>query len=154
MLSNTHITGGLVFTSLSIFFLKDSNVEINEISFIAMGLIGSIIPDVDHPKSWPTKLIPLPLHKFFKESSSNKFPYDTSFKHRGLTHSIQLISLLICISIITNNFNLHAFNLGIISHIFLDLIYKSTKKLGCEYQVEKFVFYFNWIVIIILTMKI
>lgn len=92
MLGRTHISGGIV---TSLLFCGD------DMSAIVFVVIGSILPDIDHPGSMIGKNIPL---------------LPRLFKHRGFTHSIlfcllmSLVNMWICI--------------GCFVHIIMDMMTK------------------------------
>lgn len=72
------------------------------------GILGSLLPDIDHPKS--TISLKLKLYLFIK--------------HRGFTHSLTALFLFILIApwagTILNQDLYRGIIIGIISHIFLD----------------------------------
>ena len=127
----------------SLTYFKVIDIFIILILYINSIKIGSLFPDIDHPKSYLGKRFPFISKKV-----------NSIFHHRGFTHSLLfiyslvLISMLICIflkifySSIYFCINIYIFSiefgfiLGCISHIFFDmlnptgvaLLYPSTKK--------------------------
>jgi inner membrane protein len=88
MTAPNHITGGIVFTGLFCSFFS-INIFANPV-FISVTLIGSLLPDIDHTKSWIGKSV-YPIAKWLSRN----------YGHRTITHSIffligiYLISLFI-----------------------------------------------------------
>jgi len=54
MTAPNHVTGGIVFTGLFCSFFS-VNIFANPL-FIGMTIFGSLLPDIDHTKSWIGKL--------------------------------------------------------------------------------------------------
>lgn len=84
MTAPNHITGGLVFTGIfcSLFNL---NIFGNPI-FLTLTIFGSIVPDIDHTKSFIGKLF-YPLAKYISKH----------FGHRTITHSIWFLIFIVII---------------------------------------------------------
>jgi inner membrane protein len=84
--------------------------------FICAG-IGSLLPDIDHPKSQVGRMIPT-LSKFMAQT----------FGHRGFTHSLMAVVIFMWIMFQTSSLALGAtaaFCLGYLSHIWADFHSKS-----------------------------
>nr|WP_181716102.1 metal-dependent hydrolase [Flavobacterium sp.]QJS06639.1 membrane-bound metal-dependent hydrolase [Flavobacterium sp.] len=92
MTAPNHIAGGIIFTGLFCSFFS-VNIFANPI-FISATVIGSLLPDIDHTKSWIGKSV-YPIAKWL---SSN-------YGHRTITHSIFFLLTVFLISIfIEKNF--------------------------------------------------
>ncbi len=110
MLAKTHITVGLLFGLLFIQF-----IEINSLtkffSYFALVLIGSILPDIDHPSSLINKKVKI----------SKIFTF--LFNHRGFTHSIFMPIILLGIlwHFLELFYGISLF-IGYIAHLFADAI--------------------------------
>lgn len=106
----THIVGGVIlglFCSYSLDYPTASTVI-----YYGGIITGSLLPDIDHPKSYIGKKI-RPISK-----SLNKL-----FGHRTFTHSLFTVIIFLEISRNTQYHPLSVgLTLGIISHILLDLI--------------------------------
>lgn len=125
MLYKTHMVGGLAlgylaFTKSNIFI---GNIAESKTLLIVTGglLLGSLLPDIDHGNSFISKKLK-PISKVTSKA----------FKHREFTHSI-LGSLLILIFFdfilkqitiddIYRQVFIQSLGIGIISHIFLDML--------------------------------
>lgn len=81
----------------------------NTILFFILVLIGSILPDIDHPKS-----------KIGKKVKVIGF----LFEHRGFFHSLLFLILIYAISTIffTNNYFILPLIIGYSSHLFIDCL--------------------------------
>jgi len=93
MTAPNHVVGGIVFTGLfcSLFSI---NILSNPI-YISVTVIGSVIPDIDHTKSWIGKVF-YPLAKWLS----------INYGHRTITHSLIFILSITIISIfIEKNFS-------------------------------------------------
>lgn len=81
-----------------------------EIPFIAGSVLGSILPDMDHPKSKLGRLT-LPI----------SIPLYMSFGHRGGTHSLLFVTLCLLTALILPDFGI-GLGLGVLIHIGGDMI--------------------------------
>ena len=75
MTAPNHITGGIVFTGLFCSFFS-INIFENPL-FISATIIGSLLPDIDHTKSWIGKSM-YPIAKWLSRN----------YGHGTITHSI------------------------------------------------------------------
>jgi inner membrane protein len=74
MTAPNHITGGIVFTGLFLFFPL---IFFANPIFISVTILGSLLPDIDHTKSWIGKSV-YPIAKWLSRN----------YGHRTITHSI------------------------------------------------------------------
>lgn len=100
----THILFGLLLGLLSLPILNPAN----SVLFVILVLIGSTLPDIDHPKS--------KVGKWFK-------PIGWLFEHRGFFHSIFPILLLLLLTKVYSLVFL-PIAIGYISHIMIDMATK------------------------------
>lgn len=124
----THLTGGLLAGSVAFNkVIENLNINSNIISaenaiFMSGTIIGALFPDIDHKGSYigrRARIMSTIMSKLFK--------------HRGFTHSpipmtiftfiLFLISRLFTISIFVKLWFI-GFYIGVLSHIFLDMITK------------------------------
>ena len=115
MKAPAHITGGIFFTG---FFCSLWNINIfGSIFYLSAVVVGAILPDVDHTRSWIGMTF-YPLAKWI----------DKRFGHRTVTHSL---IFLICITVICRILEVY-FNPGnstftvilffsVLSHLLLDM---------------------------------
>lgn len=130
MVKETHVKGGYVFALLSIPFLNNNFLKEYDIIYkiillfiyIYFSYLGSLFPDIDMRGSYISKRYPI----LYKKLGSK-------FKHRGFTHSLLFVSLIVYICkilIISSNNNIvficlcSGFFLGYVSHLFLDFLTK------------------------------
>lgn len=125
MMSRTHITGGLgigytIFNNIDLL-----NVNLHDdktFLLVTAGLVfGSLIPDIDHPKS-----------KFSLSNKAISFIPSRLLKHRGFTHSIlgaititglsKLALALSGVSSVNQAILTKSIFIGILTHIFLDML--------------------------------
>ena len=137
MLSRTHIiNGALCALSFSIVNKYLNTFKIDYIHIISGAVLGSIIPDIDHSKSWITKLLPIKFYKILI--------------HRGLTHSKLFLVVFYLLGYIYNNIFLVGFSIGLFSHLIMDKLYSKTKtKDKKNSYAENPAFYISWILILI-----
>lgn len=125
MLYKTHIAGGLALGYIMFNKIPMLEADIGQskiLIIITSGLIlGSLFPDIDHKNSYLSRKI-------------KPLSYITSriFKHREFTHSIVgTISIYYLLYLILGKINIEyiykdmfirAFIIGVISHIFLDMM--------------------------------
>ena len=92
MTAPNHLAGGVIFTGLFCSFFS-VNIFANPV-FIAATLIGSLLPDIDHTKSWIGKAV-YPLAKWLSKN----------YGHRTITHSLVFLIGIYLLSIsIEKNF--------------------------------------------------
>ncbi|MEM4336425.1 MAG: metal-dependent hydrolase [Candidatus Woesearchaeota archaeon] len=103
----THIVVGFL---AALFLIEHINYK-NQILFTALVVIGSLLPDIDHPKS--------KIGKNFKIISM-------FFEHRGFFHSLFVMPLLALIIFYLTRTNYYSIPLltGYLSHIVMDLLTK------------------------------
>ena len=115
MTAPNHITGGIVFTGLFCSFFS-INIFANPI-FITTTIIGSLLPDIDHTKSWIGKSV-YPIAKWLSKN----------YGHRTITHSIFFLIIITFISMfIENNFRADysiscILFFSILSHLIFDMV--------------------------------
>lgn len=92
MTAPNHIAGGIVFTGLFCSFFA-INIFANPI-YISVTILGSLLPDIDHTKSWIGKSV-YPIAKWLSRN----------YGHRTITHSLLFLVGIFLISIfIEKNF--------------------------------------------------
>ena len=83
------------------------NIPVTGIGYVASAAFGSLLPDIDHPKSFLGNCIPEECH---------------FIRHRTVTHGILFLAIVtILISFFSAPCGFGAF-IGILSHIILDMI--------------------------------
>jgi len=98
----THILFGFL---VGIFFLKLIQID-NMVLYFVLIILGSLLPDIDHPNS--------KIGSLFK-------PVGWLFEHRGFFHSIfPVIILLLLIKV--NQVLFIPLSIGYISHILIDMV--------------------------------
>lgn len=104
-----HIAGGIVFGIGTAHFLNYSFFETTY--FYSSVLVGSLLPDIDHTKSFLGRRLLL----FSK-------PINKLFGHRTLTHSLLTLGVLFYASFLAWDFTPYSVGLftGCLSHILLD----------------------------------
>ena len=115
MTAPNHIAGGIVFTGLFCSFFS-INIFANPV-FISITFIGSLLPDIDHTKSWIGKSV-YPIAKWLSRN----------YGHRTITHSIFfLIGIFLISAFIEKNFR-DDYSISIIlffsilSHLIFDMV--------------------------------
>jgi len=103
MLFRTHLALGFLVGLIALKIFNPSNT----IFFFILVLIGSVLPDIDHPKS-----------KIGKKVKIIGF----LFEHRGFFHSILFLILIYFISVtfLRNNYFILPLIIGYSSHLFID----------------------------------
>ncbi len=115
MTAPNHITGGIVFTGLFCSFFS-INIFANPI-FISVTILGSLLPDIDHTKSWIGKSV-YPIAKWLSRN----------YGHRTITHSIFFLIGIFLISLfIEKNFRIDysistILFFSILSHLIFDMV--------------------------------
>jgi inner membrane protein len=115
MTAPNHITGGIVFTGLFCSFFS-INIFANPV-FISVTLIGSLLPDIDHTKSWIGKSV-YPIAKWLSRN----------YGHRTITHSLLFLVGVFLISLfIEKNFRAdYSISIilffSILSHFIFDMV--------------------------------
>lgn len=84
----THLATGAYFGSMATLAIQPG--LITSAVFVTSTLLGSLLPDIDHPQSWLGKRIPF-----------ISIPVSAIFGHRGITHSLfgMLLLISICFAI-------------------------------------------------------
>ena len=115
MTAPNHITGGIVFTGLFCSFFS-INIFANPI-FISVTILGSLLPDIDHTKSWIGKSV-YPIAIWLSRN----------YGHRTITHSIFFLIGVFLISVfIEKNFRADysistIIFFSILSHLIFDMV--------------------------------
>ena len=115
MTAPNHLIGGIVFTGLFCSFFS-VNIFENPI-FITATLFGSLLPDIDHTKSWIGKAF-YPLAKWLS----------VNYGHRTITHSVFFLVGLCIISLFVEKVFRNDFSVTIIlffsvlSHLIFDMV--------------------------------
>ena len=117
MMARTHLKAGFLtaIATNQLLFQGQVIYEPNIVVFYSATLIGSVLPDIDHPKSFIGRRIPfLPTI------------LDKTVGHRTLTHSLVFLVSLIIVWFLSNNLflriSMFGLFLGSTSHILLDMI--------------------------------
>lgn len=84
MNSVTHILGGLALTSL--LCLHTEILDPMEVGAAAMGVIGSLLPDIDHPKS--------KISNTTLTTKPASFAISSTTRHRGFCHSLTFVAIV------------------------------------------------------------
>lgn len=107
----THLTGGVAFVIGTVYLSQKVNLNIQPLLLIGGATIGSLLPDIDHPKSYLGNKVPiLPT-----------LLYNT-VGHRSLTHSLLFAAIMSALfGFIDISLGIGVF-IGIISHILLDML--------------------------------
>lgn len=126
-----HLRGGLFTAIVLILFLAPtfaiSRTPLNIILLSISILLGSLLPDIDHPHSLLGRYVPFiskPLYRYCG--------------HRSLTHSLFFIfALVLLISLF--GFELFAFGIGVgmLSHVLLDLFWPGSSGVAFLYPFYK-----------------
>jgi inner membrane protein len=115
MTAPNHLTGGIVFTGLFCSFFS-----INIFSspfFIGFTLFGSLLPDIDHTKSWIGKFF-YPIAKYIS----------VNYGHRTITHSIFFLIGIVVFSIFmernfSDNYSISVILFfSVLSHFIFDMV--------------------------------
>lgn len=80
------------------------------IGFAAV-LIGTLLPDIDHPKSWVGKRVKV-----------LSYPIIIIFGHRGITHSLLMVSALVFAAYSLDNWILYWVTIGYAGHLLGDYL--------------------------------
>lgn len=111
MTYKTHMIGGIALAGV-IHLTAIQMTEIEMIGYYGFALLGTMLPDIDHPKSFISRYS-LGLHYLFK-----------GCKHRGFTHT--LLAAIILVMLLGGFFGMNAavFGIGIgyVSHLLLDAL--------------------------------
>lgn len=115
MTAPNHIAGGIVFTGLFCSFFA-INIFANPI-YISVTILGSLLPDIDHTKSWIGKSV-YPIAKWLSRN----------YGHRTITHSIFFLIGIYLISLfVEKNFS-EDYSIStivffsILSHLIFDMV--------------------------------
>lgn len=107
---STHIIFSLAFTQTT---LVGSNFY--SLPLLTGAIVGSLLPDIDHPKSYIGRRVPLIPDIVYK-----------FWGHRTVTHSMLAIILIALISLPLISFGLYKFWYGLIvgyiSHLLIDML--------------------------------
>jgi inner membrane protein len=115
MTAPNHITGGIVFTGLFCSFFS-INIFANPI-FISVTVLGSLLPDIDHTKSWIGKSV-YPIARWLSRN----------YGHRTITHSIFFLIGIFLISVFVENNFREDYSIStiiffsILSHLIFDMV--------------------------------
>jgi inner membrane protein len=115
MTAPNHITGGIVFTGLFCSFFS-INIFVSPV-FISVTILGSLLPDIDHTKSWIGKSV-YPIAKWISRN----------YGHRTITHSIFFLIGIFLISIFVEKNFREDYSIStilffsILSHFIFDMV--------------------------------
>ncbi len=107
MMFRTHLAFGFLIGLLSIKYLTPRN----QVFFIALCLLGSLLPDIDHPRSKIGKHVKI---------------ISVFFEHRGFFHSGFAVAGLVVLFVSLAKLNVYTLGLiiGYASHILIDVMTK------------------------------
>ncbi len=114
MTAPNHLAGGVIFTGLFCSFFS-VNIFASPL-FITATIIGSLLPDIDHTKSWIGKSV-FPLAKWLSRN----------YGHRTITHSIFFLLGVYLLSIFVEKNFREDFSVStillfaILSHLIFDM---------------------------------
>lgn len=126
-----HLRGGMITAFILIIFLTPtlsiSRTPLNIILLSISILLGSLLPDIDHPHSLLGRYVPFISKPLYR-----------NFGHRSLTHSLFFVFVLVLI-ISLFGFEIFGFGLGIgiLSHILLDLFWPGSSGVAFLYPFYK-----------------
>lgn len=108
----SHMTGGIILGIGSVYLARKVNIEPNTVLLIGSSILGSLLPDIDHPKSFIGNKIPiLPTILY------------STVGHRTITHSLLFASVMgILVATFINLWLGIGLTIGILSHIILDML--------------------------------
>jgi inner membrane protein len=115
MTAPNHVVGGLVFTGIFAAFTDVNILEKPE--YIAITVLASLIPDIDHTKSTVGKIV-FPLAKIINQR----------YGHRTITHTLLALFLTtLAVGLIEKGFNLDEnysklWLFGFLSHLIFDMM--------------------------------
>lgn len=126
-----HLRGGYITTIILAFLVVPSlpvaSTLLNIFILIVSTLLGSLLPDIDHPNSMLGHLVP-----FISK------PLNKHCGHRSLTHSILfIVSLTLILHLL--GFEVFALGLGagMVSHVLLDLFWPGSRGVAFLYPFYK-----------------
>ena len=104
MLFKTHLLFGFLCALFGVQFLQPQN----QILFVILAVIGSALPDLDHPNSKLGRKVKIVAYLF---------------EHRGFTHGLFILVPLLFFSLYyMQTVNAYALLIGYISHIAIDML--------------------------------
>jgi len=92
------------------------------IGFLAV-LVGTLLPDIDHPKSWVGK-----------RAKMLSYPIILIFGHRGITHSLLIVGALFYTAFALDSWLLNWFAIGYVGHLIGDYLTDSGIPLFYPYK--------------------
>jgi membrane-bound metal-dependent hydrolase YbcI (DUF457 family) len=120
LLSKTHISFGICAGLL----LLTSNYNFNSYELFPGLIIGSCFPDIDTEKSWAAQCVPF---------IDDKLRDIGVLKHRGITHSIYAVIMMVLLYMLIQNYFIMGFAIGYIGHILLDTL-SHKFKITCKHD--------------------
>ena len=104
MLFKTHLLFGFLCALFGVQFLQPQN----QILFVILAVIGSALPDLDHPNSKLGRKVKIVAYLF---------------EHRGFTHGLFILVPLLFFSLYyMQTVNAYALLIGYVSHIAIDML--------------------------------
>ena len=120
-------TIGAVASSCGVIYLSNQlGIQSNPMFLISGAIIGGLIPDIDHPKSFLGNIVQ-PISIIIRETLG----------HRTLTHSILFALIVSTITAFINIPFAIGLGVGIFSHIILDLLTPHTNGVAFLYPLYK-----------------
>lgn len=106
-----HLTVGIALGIGTVYLSQKANLTIQPLLLIGGSAIGSLLPDIDHPKSYLGNKVPIIPTLLY-----------TTVGHRSLTHSLLFAAIMgTLLGLIDIPLGIGMF-IGIISHILLDML--------------------------------
>lgn len=122
----THVIGASAAAVGIVYLCKKFDIPVNALHFIGGAIVGGLIPDIDHPKSYLGNII-APVSAVIMATCG----------HRTLTHSLLFMAIIGGLASFYNiSFGI-GIAIGILSHIALDMITPSTNGVAFLYPFHK-----------------
>ena len=113
MTGKTHASCGFL---IGMYFAKDYGVSLDSVVILSAAVIGSVVPDICHTKSYIGRRLPI-----------ISFIISIIFGHRSFTHSLLflLLNFMILDIIAVPTVFIVSYAVGILSHLILDMMTKT-----------------------------
>ena len=97
------------------------SIELNDVIIVCVGVgVGSLLPDIDHPKSIMGHIIP--LHYLHKLCSNWKWYKKSNriWKHGGITHTILINTWIFILGYYIESLLIAGIGIGYMTHLYAD----------------------------------
>lgn len=122
----THTIGASAGAIGIVYLCKKFDIEIDTLHFIGGAVVGGLLPDIDHPKSYLGNII-APISAVIMATCG----------HRTITHSLLFMAIVgVLASLYNVSFGI-GIAIGILSHIALDMITPGTNGVAFLYPFKK-----------------